>query len=151
MNAALAQLQEKQAALAEAQEKLREVSLIPVCSDGRFITIHLSPSNSSPLSLPLPPQFILVFSCRSIFAVGSEAALEASSDSVCVESSRLGKWASACTCFSIAPFLLPLSLLTSHETFTLLLSFSNVNKSQVWQSIWKGFSPLDESYPEPNN
>jgi hypothetical protein len=28
MNAALAQLQEKQAALAEAQEKLREVSLI---------------------------------------------------------------------------------------------------------------------------
>lgn len=30
MNAALAQLQEKQAALAEAQEKLREVSLMPV-------------------------------------------------------------------------------------------------------------------------
>lgn len=32
MNAALAQLQEKQAALAEAQEKLREVSLRPISS-----------------------------------------------------------------------------------------------------------------------
>lgn len=32
MNAALAQLQEKQAALAEAQEKLREVSLLPAFS-----------------------------------------------------------------------------------------------------------------------
>ena len=32
MNAALAQLQEKQAALAEAQEKLREVSLVPMFS-----------------------------------------------------------------------------------------------------------------------
>lgn len=32
MNAALAQLQEKQAALAEAQEKLREVSLTPFFS-----------------------------------------------------------------------------------------------------------------------
>lgn len=32
MNTALAQLQEKQAALAEAQEKLREVSLIPMFS-----------------------------------------------------------------------------------------------------------------------
>lgn len=32
MNAALAQLQEKQAALAEAQEKLREVSFVPMFS-----------------------------------------------------------------------------------------------------------------------
>lgn len=48
MNAALAQLQEKQAALAEAQEKLREVSLRPVFSavvslpDFRMLHYHLS-------------------------------------------------------------------------------------------------------------
>lgn len=63
MNAALAQLQEKQAALAEAQEKLREVSLRPVSSavvslpDFRdaslpFISPHL-------ILLPSPFQFCL--------------------------------------------------------------------------------------------
>lgn len=58
MNAALAQLQEKQAALAEAQEKLREVSLMPVLAAvvplllSGMLHYHSSfPSNSSPLSL----------------------------------------------------------------------------------------------------
>lgn len=46
MNAALAQLKEKQAALAEAQEKLREVSLMPVSS-----TVVLLP-NFQDASLP---------------------------------------------------------------------------------------------------
>lgn len=58
MNAALAQLQEKQAALAEAQEKLREVSLMPVFSavDASlpFISPHLI-LLPSPLQSCLPP------------------------------------------------------------------------------------------------
>lgn len=80
MNAALAQLQEKQAALAEAQEKLREVSLMPVFSAvaplPNFQDASL-PFVSSHLILPAPLPFSPVcLPCYALFrwaAAGSES------------------------------------------------------------------------------
>lgn len=70
LNAALAQLQEKQAALAEAQEKLREVSLMPSFAGcpppaavsgtlGDRLTLLPGPSQSC-----LPPTLCLVYTGR---------------------------------------------------------------------------------------
>lgn len=80
LNAALAQLQEKQAALAEAQEKLREVRLAPTFTGASFSRMFYTPSpvvwpasHSWPCFHGLPLPLAQKANCRALEGAGQRA------------------------------------------------------------------------------